>query len=304
MNFSALLVKMFIFFVLIIIGYLAARNGMISEEFSKSASALLVNVFIFASIVNSVLGERPELSNTEAMKALGILTVMILLLYLGGFAFAWFFRKQDDAPQTELLVSSVNNLFVGLPVAQALFGTEAVFYCGLSCVPYNIFLYTYGVWRLRKNGGKGSLKDILTPCLIASLLALVIFLFNIQVPGVIKELLSSVSGATVPLSMIVIGATLGKISLLDAFREKRIYALSLMRLVIVPVAVYFIMRLITDNTVLLVTVTVLAATPSAMIITPLSIRYGYNPEYSSKTIMVTTLLSMITMPALVYILFM
>ena len=304
MDFSALFIKMVIFAVLLVIGYVAARRGFLSREFAKSASWLLVNVFMVASIVNSVLGGRPQIPANELWFAFLILIVMMVLVYAVATV-CKFFDHSENAPQTLILMAALNNLFVGLPIVQTLCGSEAVFYIGLSCIPYNILLYSYGVWNLKKGKGKKGirLRDIVSACLISAVLALVIFIFEIPMPRLVTDLFSTVSAATVPVSMLVIGATLGPVSLKDAFSKPKMLILSLVRLVVTPLLFYFLFRPFVSNQVLMITIFVIAACPSGTINTPLSIQYGYDPTYSSELIMVTTALSMVTLPALLYLLF-
>lgn len=305
MNFSALLSKMVIFVVLIAVGYFMARKGLLSPEFSKSASKLLLNVFIVCSIINSVIGSRPEMSPAEFRKAMFIIILSMVLWFALGFIFSCFYSKEKNAPQIELLMSSVNTLFVGLPVAAALCGSEAVFYIGLSCVPFNICVFSYLIWRLKRKEGDGKIriKDMLTPTFAASVLSLLIFVTNPKLPLVVTDFFSTVSGATVPFSMIVIGATLGPISFADAFKGKFTWVFCVTRLIVVPLLVWLIVRNFTDNTILLVCCTVLAGCPSGVMCTPLSIQHGYSAEFSSRIIMVSTILSMVSLPLLCYVLF-
>ena len=305
MNYGALYSKMFVFAVLLTLGYLLARKGILTKEFNKSASSLLINVFIVASIINSVLGERPELSGKDFALVFGMLCLSEIITYICAVIFCRFLKKDELRFQTELLMEATNTLFVGLPVVSALCGNQGAFYVGMSCIPYNILLYSYGVWNLQR--GKGSdgihLKDLMTSSLIAALLSLVIFIFNPTLPSFVTELFSTTSSATVPVSMIIIGANLGKINPIAAFKEKRNYIVALERLVITPLIAYFIIRLFTDDTALLLSCTVIAAVPVGAIATPLSIQYGYDPEYASRATMVTTILCMLTIPMLVQILF-
>lgn len=304
MDFSGLLIKMLIFFVLLMIGYWAARKGFLSKDFAKSASWLLVNVLLSASIVNSVLGDRPELPPKELWFAFFTMIVLFVLLYLIATICAHFDNK-ETAPQTILLLAAVNTLFVGIPVVQVMKGGEAVFYLGVSCVPFNLFLYTYGVWQLNRGKGKSGarISDIVTLPLVAALLSLVIFVLHIRMPRVVTEFFGTVSAGTVPVSMLVIGATLGPVSLKEAFLNKKLYLLCLIRLIVTPVLIYLLFRPFVQNEVLLLSAVVTAACPAGTLCTPVSIQYGYDPKYTSECIMLTTVLSMLTLPALLYVLF-
>ena len=304
MNFTALLSKMILLLILLLIGYFSSRKGYLSRDFSKSASWLLLNVFLVASILNSVLGDRPTLPGGELWMVLILMTVLMLLCYLMGMIFARFDHDKTSV-QTFLLIGVMNSLYVGLPVAQALCGSEGVFYIGLSCIPFNILLYTWGMWALRRGKGEKGirLKEMISAPLISALLSLVIFVADIRVPKMVSDLLGSVAAATIPISMLVIGATLGNVSLSEAFSKKKLYMINLVRLIIAPLLIFFLFRSFTSNQTLLVSAVVVAACPCGVLSTPLSIQYGYDPEYTSECIMLSTALSMVTLPALVWVLF-
>ena len=305
MDMSALLTKMVIFVVLMVIGYIGARTKLLNSEFTKAASKLTLNVFMSATIINSVIANPPQLSGGELAK------VMLACFVSVGFGYllsALIVRllpfQRERKPLMELLISVTNTMFIGVPVAEPIFGSQAVFYIAMSCIPFNVFLYTYGVWRMNQSGERVKLnwKDMVSVPLIATMAALLIFVLNIPMPGVVKELCSTLSAATMPMSMLVIGSSLGGVSLLDAFKEKNLYFASLMRLVLVPLLTLPVLKLITTDPVLLGAMVIIAGCPSAVMVTVLAIQYGRDAEYTSKGILLNTVLSMVTLPALVYFL--
>ena len=305
MDMSALLTKMVIFVVLMVIGYIGARAKLLNGEFTKAASKLTMNVFMTATILNSVIANPPQLSGGELAR------VMLACFVSVGFGYllsALIVRllpfQRERKPLMELLISVTNTMFIGVPVAEPIFGSQAVFYIAMSCIPFNVFLYTYGIWRMNQSGERVKLngKDMVSVPLIATMAALLIFVLNIPMPGVVKELCSTLSAATMPMSMLVIGSSLGGVSLLDAFKEKNLYFASLMRLVLVPLLTLPVLKLITTDPVLLGAMVIIAGCPSAVMVTVLAIQYGRDAEYTSKGILLNTVLSMVTLPALVYFL--
>lgn len=303
MDFSLLFIKMVIFAVLLMTGYVAARKGFLAPDFAKSASWLLMHVFLVASIIHAVLGERPTLSGKELWFTLLLLTGSFVLFYLFGTIFSKF-SKSDTAPMVITLFGAMNNMFVGLPVIQTVFGNEAAFYMALSNVPFNLILYTYGAWHLNRGKGMKGIqwKKMISFPLVASVLALLIFVLDWRAPRLVTEFFSTVSAATVPVSMLIIGATLGPVSLKDAFRGKGMYLFCLVKLVVFPVVVYFLLRGFVHNPVLLISCVVLAGCPSGAVNTPLAIQYEYDAEYVSQMILVTTACSIVTLPAILYFL--
>ena len=305
MDLSALLTKMVIFVVLMVIGYIGARTKLLNGEFTKAASKLTLNVFMSATILNSVIANPPELSGGELAEVMLACFVSIGLGYLLSALMVRLLPfNRERKPLMELLISVTNTMFIGVPVAEPVFGSQAVFYIAMSCIPFNVLLYTYGVWRMNQSGErvKLHLKDMVCVPLIATVAALLIFVLDIPVPAVAKELCSTLSAATMPMSMLVIGSSLGRVSLLDAFKEKSLYFVSLVRLVLVPLLTLPVLRLITADPVLLGAMVIIAGCPSGIVVTVLAIRYGRDAEYTSKGILLNTVLSMVTLPALVYFL--
>ena len=305
MDMSALLTKMVIFVVLMVIGYIGARTKLLNGEFTKAASKLTMNVFMTASILNSVIANPPQLSGGELAKVMLACFVSVGFGYLiSALVVRLLPFQRERKPLMELLISVTNTMFIGVPVAEPIFGSQAVFYIAMSCIPFNVFLYTYGVWRMNQSGERVKLnwKNMVSVPLIATMAALLIFVLNIPMPGVVKELCNTLSAATMPMSMLVIGSSLGGVSLLDAFKEKSLYFVSLMRLVLVPLLTLPVLKLITADPVLLGAMVIIAGCPSAVMVTVLAIQYGRDAEYTSKGILLDTFLSMATMPALVYFL--
>lgn len=305
MEFSILLNKMFVFVVLMVIGYVLARRGVLDKSFTRAASSLTLNVFMAATIVNSVLSMDQRLSWGEVGRVLLVMWVMQLLGYAGA-ALLIRVLPCDPAhkPGYELLMSMGNSMFIALPIVEALYGSIAVFYMSISCIPFNVLLYTYGVWRLRSDpNDKGlRLKDILCVPLIATLVSLALFFLHPPIPAAVRGLIGSMAGATMPMSMIVIGSSLGSVKLLDAFRSGKLYISSFVRLALIPGLTFLVCRLLTGDPVLLMTAVITAACPSAVVVTVLSIQYGRDAVFTAEGTLQSTVLSMLTIPLWVWLL--
>lgn len=308
MDFSPLFAKLLTFITLMLAGYAGARKKILCPGFAKSLSWLVMDVFLSCTILNSVTSGDLDISGTQLVKVILLLSLVMLISYaFGALAARVFFKGRENTPVFELLISVMNNIFIGLPIAEALYGATAVLYCALSCIPYNLLLYSYGVWRLRSGKALGGgaafkLKDVFTVPLFATLAALLIFIFDIQLPYILRELISTTASATMPASMIVIGATLGGVKIADGFKQRYVYLISLMRLIIVPAAVWFIVGLLSTDSMLVSTCTIIAACPSAVVVSILALQNNYDAAFSSNAVLVTTALSMISLPVWVYIL--
>ena len=306
MELSALFETSFVIVALMLVGFLGVRRGVLTKAFSRTASFLIVNVFLVGTIFQSVCSGGEGISPAELPHIILMVVLMNTLCYvLGRVALRLFARGAGAGAPTELCIGVMNNLLIGLPILQSLYGPTAVLFAGLTSIPFNITLYTYGVWRLSaqtRSGGALRLKDIFSPSVLATLAALVFFLFSLPVPGAVSRLMSACAGVTMPLSMIVIGITMGSENLTAALRDRRVYAIALFRLVLAPLVTFLLLRMLTDNTLLLKSCVVIAGCPTGIVVPILSLQYGHDASLPSNCVIVTTLLSLVTLPILLLLL--
>lgn len=295
-----LIQKLIIFLALMLVGYVGARSGAFGPDFAKAASKLTLNVFMSATILASVFNNPPSMTGAELAYALLVCFLVLLLSYVVSALIARLLPlKKERAPLFELLVSVMNPMFVGVPVAEVLLGSQGVFYIALSNVFFNLLIYTYGVWRL-KSGERAALrlKDIVSVPLTVTALSVVIFALRLPCPSLLKGLIDCMSPATMPMSMVVIGASLGRVSLLDAFREKSLYLAAVLRLVLMPLLTWLMFQVLPAEPMLRGAMLIISACPSGIIVSILAIQYGRDVEYCSKGILLDTALSMLTIPVL------
>ena len=91
-------------------------------------------------------------------------------------------------------------------------------------------------------------------------------------------------------------------SLLDAFKNGRLYLVSAVRLLLVPLVTWAVLRLFIADPVLLMTMVIIAACPSAILITVLSIQYGRDAVFAAEGTLQNTALSLVTIPLLLWLL--
>lgn len=305
MEMGLIVSKMFMLLILLIIGYVCAKLNVTTKEFNKVASKVAINVFFFAMIISSVANKEIPMSGGELTFGIGMMFVYMLISLAIAVLAPKVLRISDgDIGMYELLVGFMNTAFIGYPVIQAVYGEEAVFFASTSGIPFNLAIYTIGIIMLTKNRGDGTkinFKNVLTPPLIATFISIFIFAFNVHVPAFIDETCDLMAGAAIPLSMFVVGSSLGDVPLKEAFSDKRMYLLSFVRLIVCPIITWLLLRPFIESCVMLGTIIILAATPMPVIATILGIQYGRDGVESSKGIFLSTVLSMLTMPAIILI---
>lgn len=305
MELSSLFETCFVIMALMLVGFFAAQGGVIPQGYTRVTSFLIVNIFLTATIFQSFC-VGGDLSPAELPKVLLAISLMILVCYvLARVTVQLAGKRLGDPAPAELCMGVMNNLLIGLPLLSALFGSTAVLYAGLTSLPFNVLLYTYGVWRLGTAGGRGGgvgMKDILSPCIYATLAGLAVFLFRLPVPGFVSRLMGTAAGVSMPLSMIVIGITMGSEDLAAALKDRRVYLAALVRLVLAPALVWVLLRPLGLSPLLLKACTVIAGCPTGIVVPILTLQYGHEPTFASNCVIVTTLLSLLTLPLLLILL--
>ena len=303
-----LLQQMIIMFLLMSVGFVGSKIGMITEETSKRLSAIVVNIANPAMIlVSGISDERMEgrelLSLTVVI--LAIYAVLLLLAYLLP-ALLRVDPKSRGVYQAMTVFSNIG--FMGYPIIAALYGSSAILYGALYSIPFNILIYTFGVSALRKKEDgaekkKLSLKEVLNIGVIMSIISLILYLWQIRVPGFLTDTLNYLGNLTAPLSMMVIGASMTSISLRELFTDVRLLLFSLIKLLLIPVFGMLLIRQVVTNEVICGVFMIMLATPAGSMTAMLAQEYGGDYETASRGVTLTTLLSVITMPVVSLLLF-
>lgn len=297
--------KMAVLVLLMLTGYGCAKIGLTGPAFNQKVTPVVLNVLLVATILNSAVSAETVASGAVLLTYFAAFAAMFAISLLVAWAFArWMRRDRDDEGVLRLTMMFPNNAFVGFPVVAAVFGPQAVFYAAISNNPFNVLLYTVGTAQLRRSGQGGiAWKKIFTPPLIATLVAAALYLTQLPVPGVIGETVSMLAGATIPMSMLLVGTSLGGIPVRRAFGSLRVYLAVAVRLLVVPIVVWAVLRLFITDPVMLGIPVIIAACPTAMIITALCIVYKKDEALASEIIFTSTVLCAITMPFLAWLLF-
>lgn len=194
--------------------------------------------------------------------------------------------------------------FIGYPIVASIFGPKAVFYAALLNVPNTFFIFTAGVMLVK---GEYSIRQfnpkvLLSPALIGAFIAALLVAFGVHTPEMIARPITMVGNITVPAALMIIGSSMARLPLREIIGSGKVYATSFLRLVIVPLSVYFLFRLCGVNTLINNINTVVIAMPVASFGTMFCMKYGRNPSLMTEATFITTLFSIITIPLITLLL--
>ena len=289
-------------FLLLILGFVLFKCHIFDEYTNKKISALIVNVASPMLIISSIAGvEGNEKSIVLLMIGAGIL-MYIGFIILGKIINRIFPFPKKDWPVYECMVVFANTGFMGYPVLLDVFGQEAVFYASLIHMAFNFFVYTYAIMCLTKSDDsefKLNFKQLLTPGIVLIFIGILIYLFDIQLPSVLMDTINSVGSLTAPLSMMMIGSSLAVYPIKDSFTDWRSYVFAFVRLIIVPFVTMIVCRLLHINPYYANITIITNAMPVGSMVLMLATQYNANVKIVTKNIVVSTLLSVITIPIVV-----
>lgn len=289
-------------FLLLILGFVLFKCHIFDEYTNKKISALIVNVASPMLIISSIAGvEGSNKSIVFLMIGAGIL-MYIGFIILGKIINRIFPFPKKDWPVYECMVVFANTGFMGYPVLLDVFGQEAVFYASLIHMAFNFFVYTYAIMCLTKGDDsefKLNFKQLLTPGIILIFVGIFIYLFDIQLPSVLMDTINSVGSLTAPLSMMMIGSSLAVYPIKDSFTDWRSYVFAFVRLMIVPFVTMIMCRLLHIDSYYANITIITNAMPVGSMVLMLATQYNANVKIVTRNIVVSTLLSVITIPIVV-----
>lgn len=307
------------FFIMMIPGIILKKCKLSTDGFGKGLSNLILYIAQPVLIFKSYIRAYDS----------GILLDMLYVLIFSFLAHVIFaviamlsFKDSEDGIRRMLRFATVfsNAAFMGMPLIEAVLGTEALIYASVYNISFNGFLWTLGVYictakrdidgdgrddgdALREKGNISVLKTVTHPTMVAAALGLVYFFLPLDagdMPSLLMDVVSGLSNLVAPLSMIVLGLRLAEIDLRGFFKEKNLYVFILLRHLALPALIFAVMRVVSlityVNPDVITSVLIMAAAPAATSATMFAEKYDCDAKYVSKVVAVSTILSIATMP--------
>ncbi len=292
--------KMIVMFIILIVGIIAYKTKIISKEGNTTLSNLLlliVNPFVifmgFQMEYTYELFVRLWISIGFAFIC-HIIAIVISYIAIGKGA------KDFEIERVSAIYSNCG--FIGIPIINALFGQEGVFYLASYIAVFNILLWTQGYMLMTgQRDKKVILKGILSPCVIAAILGIVCFSLRISLFDEASEAFDKITDMNTPLAMIVAGVTIAQSDIKKALANIRLYFVCIIKLFIIPVVCAAVLMLFRADYVLTMTSIVEIACPVGASCTMFAIRYNKNAVYASELYTVSTLFSAVSLPIVIMI---
>lgn len=301
-----IVIKISTVFVMIFMGFAACKVGFIKSEAQTHLVNLILNITLPLMLINSICSN--EITADSLQLTIEVLVFSSVYFILAGIVAAILvrmFRVRDlnDKGVYKIIFTSINAGFMGLPITLAVFGEEAVYYMALHNIVLNVVLYFFCIIQLnngiKKGAVKKTLKKLLNPCIIGAVLGVVLLFAGAEIPSYIAGIMKSVGDVTIPVAMMVVGIQLADGKITDCFRNGKLVVFSVVTMLAWPVLILIIVKSIPMAGILKIVFTLGAALPPATTISALAAYEGRNYKLAADGIIVTTLMSVVTIPFIV-----
>ena len=297
--FSDMLSLQLTLFVLIIIGIIVRRAGILPDAGRKALSNLLINAVLPCNIVHAFMsgaGISTEFVRNSVYIFIISILLQVFIAFFNHIMFARFPREKKSALSYGMICS--NSSFIGLPVAEILFGELGVMYTSIFQIPLRFTMWTEGVSLFTTIDRKDALRKLAVhPCIIAVYIGLIMMLTQLKLPAFLDDTVNAMSRCTTPLSMLVIGSILADAPLKGLYSPSVIY-FAFLRLLAFPLIIYAVLTPLHFDKLLINICVLMSAMPAGSTTAILADRYGCDAVFASEITFTSTILSIITIPLL------
>ena len=288
-----------ILFLLMSFGFAGGKTGLINENGSKVMTNVSLYFVTPCLIINSFNIEY----DPAKLKGLLICLVSAILIHAFTIFLVTLLFKSNEKKRNRVLRFACvfsNAAYMGIPLQQAVLGSEGVFYGSVYIAVFNITLWTYGVVcstdDIKNISGK---KILANPGIIGVILGFVLFLLPIKLPTVLSSVISNMANLNTPLAMLIIGFYLTQSNIITALKDKSVYLVAFIRLIAVPLITMGVLYVCGIRDTILVSLITASSAPVAAATSMFATRFDNDITLSVNLVTFTTVLSVLTMPVIV-----
>lgn len=303
MHISMLLMEQIVeLFIMIFMGFAIVKAGIVKDEESKVLSKIVLYLVIPCVIVNAFQVDYTAQTVKGLMIAF-VVSVILQIILLIIVAVMGKVLSLNEVEVASVYYSNSGNLIV--PIVTFILGKEWVLYGCVFMSVQLVFLWTHCKKIISRERSYDWKKIVLNINMISIAVGVVLFFTRIRMPEVIDNTIGAVGNMIGPASMIVTGMLFAGMNLKQIFVNKRVYFVSFLRMLIVPLIALVLIKgsrlanLSADAPKIMLIVFLAVITPSASTVTQMCQVYGNDSQYASAINVVTTLSAIITMPVMV-----
>lgn len=288
-------------FLILLMGYAVVKTGLLKASDSKVVSVLMVYLVCPCMILNAFqIDDTPEIRR-GLVYAMAVAAAMHVVL-LAMTALLRRPLKLDVIEQVNTIYSNAGALVI--PLVQALLGSEYVIYSCAFIIVQTVLIWTHANACLQGSFPLSG-KAAGNPNILAILAGAAMYLLNLRLPALLQSPVSSMGSMVGPIGMLLAGMAIADSPLRRVFCTKRNYLVAFLRLLACPFVILLLLwachaqTFVADGKNILMTVYLAAITPACTTTTSMAQLYDRDAAHSSALYVVTTLLSILSMPVMI-----
>lgn len=294
--------QMLIIFSLMLMGLFFRKRGLVSEQSAKDLSVIVVNLCSPMQLIMSVFGtDHAPSENAGIIRFFLFSMATYIVIILFGELLRLILRIPAKIQGDYQLMNVFGNCgFIGIPVAQALFGADSLIYVAVFNLCWCLFFYTYGLWIITRDGEEthlsltAQLKQMINPGTISCVITILLFWFRIEVPSQLQDLCSYTGNAATFLALFVIGASLCDLKWSDIIKDYRMFLFTALRFAVFPVTFTVMIQGLVPDSIIRGTLALMVAVPVGNMPAMMRAQFGQDNRLTAKGAVVTTMLSILT----------
>lgn len=305
MSFSVTLATVALMLVYTIPGYLLMKKRLVKPDSISTLATLLLYV---CSPFQTIYAMQQIEYSPYMLKYLGITLGLGFLLMGAAMAVLYLLtiKKQTEVPWRICITAAVmgNCGFMGIPLLEALLPEypQAVGFASMFFVAYNVLMWTMVSFIITRDKKYISLKKIfLNPSVIAMGISLVMFFAKIRLTGQVGDVISLLSKMCTPLCMLILGMRLALVPIKPMFTSGVQYAAIALKLIVFPLAALAICSILPVEREFAVGIYILGCAPVGNMVLSFAELLGEGQDTAANVVLLSTLLSMITIPVMLLI---
>lgn len=292
--------QMLVMFTFILAGWILKRKHILSDNAGSLLSKLESTILLPALILNTFMN-KCTLENLMAKSQL-VLYCAVILVVITVFAY-WTGKKFSKEAMTERIYRYSfifsNFGFMGNALVLGIFGQDTLFDYMMFTIPLNIYTFSIGVsWLLPSEDGRFHIKSLCNPICFALAVGILLGITQVPLPAFLTTAISSTAACMSPIAMLLTGFIIGGYSTRRLLSIKKVYAISLLRLIVIPAAVVLVLQLLhTSYDIILVALCALAM-PMGLNTIIFPAAYGGDTNLGASMELVSQALALVTIPVM------
>ena len=297
--------QVLVLIILMSVGFLSYKLKIVTKEVPGLFSNFIMKVSMPCLIITSFRRPFSRELLWEAVIVMGIASAIYAFSLLLSLVYPYILGMRGPERGVHRYAIIISNVgFIGFPVVETIMGRHYIFHASIYNMISSFMAFSIAAWLMAKEGGKAlvfSWRVFFNVPFVATVAGFLVFLFSISFPEPVEQSLRMVGAVTTPLAMAVIGITIAQANIRKMLARWQIYITSLVRLLLIPALTGLACYFAGIRGPLLMLVVIICGMPAGSTTSILATVYEVAEDEGSSLVVLTTILSLITIPLLVVV---